>query len=74
VQEECNERGKDSTSCGRDSNRIEYEGCIECRIQGVETILDLRWPVDVREVDMERADFEFSVELLGNVEMVYSRN
>lgn len=70
MEEDGNECSEDTESCCRDADCVEDECRVESGIKGIETVLDLRRPLDTAEVDVEIADFEFVAELLGDVEVV----
>lgn len=71
AHEECDYRCKNSDSGGGDANCVENEGRVEAGGEVVEAFLDIIWPVDVRDVEVEPAGFEAFVDFICEVEVVW---
>ena len=71
MQEECNECGEDCEAGSGDANGVEDETCVHGGIESIQAILDLVGPFYIGEVEMEGTEFQFFVQLLGDVEVVY---
>lgn len=70
VREDGDEGGEDGDAGGGDADGVQDEDGVEGDVEGVETVLDVVGPVDVREVEVEGADFELLAENFVEVEII----